>query len=284
MDEIEAILQKYEFDVCDYNNAQYSKILDEILEVIEEPVTFSGCNTSGEKVRSLKSQYIYTSKYVSLFFEILRKYRYNFNFEIQDAMFELSYLDDPNRNKDVISKYLNSPVIQDICFDGKSVFKITSEKLGEFSFMLATSYYSHVTQVMNYIRSEKLPNHCHDHAYFLAGVSECKKAFAVTSLCGSYFNGTYYHSYMLDKEEGKVTDLCMKAVLDKDVYYRLYRPRELSVISNYDVLFEDIVTRRHTNQPDDRCHLLRIALYKQYLESIGYEGPIAEGPSLKKII
>ena len=69
--------------------------------------------------------------------------------------------------------------------------------------------------------------------------------------------------------------------MDKDKYYQLFQPQDISIIHNSSVQKELSLTRSKTQQPFDRCELLQIALYKQYLNSIGYEGSLDNAPSIK---
>ena len=75
--------------------------------------------------------------------------------------------------------------------------------------------------------------------------------------------------------------MCYNSIIDKDEYYNIFEPRELSIIQNRKVKEELTITNEKTNQNRDRCQLLKITLYKQYLESIGYEGRLEEAPSTK---
>lgn len=280
MDEIEKILKQYEFDVHDINNREFKSILNEFTKIVNGDFHFVDCPTEGEKVIGLKNQFVYSSSFVNEFFEILRKHNYNMKQEIIDAMFALGQLADPNKNGDIIKRFLASPIIQDISFDGRGTYTIISEQYGEFIYRLASYVYKRNEKISEYIKINRLPNHCHNHAYFLAGV--LRECYAITSLCASYFKQTYYHSYTWDKESNQITDLCCNGVMDKDMYYRLYDPQELSVVPNGNVWVELMHEARKTDQPDERWALLRIALYKQYLDSIGYKGSLQDGPSLRK--
>lgn len=75
--------------------------------------------------------------------------------------------------------------------------------------------------------------------------------------------------------------MCYNSIIDKDEYYNIFEPKELSIIQNRKVEEELRITNEKTNQNRDRCQLLKITLYKQYLESIGYEGRLEDAPSTK---
>ena len=282
MDVCGKIFHTVEKKNIEYNNTIYDLILKEFLDIMDVSVNFYDCETSESKVRSLKAQYVYTSDYVEDFFGLLKKYNYNMKDELKDAMFCLAHLADPNRNKTVITKFLASPVIDDISFNGEDEFLIFSEEYGEFSFKLASTFFKDNERVTNYIRHEQLPNYCHSHAYFMSRVF--KDYYAITSLCRYYFEGAYYHSYTYDKDNNVIFDLCYNSVMDKEKYYEVFQPKDISIILNSEVDKELNLTTSKTNQPVTRMELLRIALYKQYLDSIGYNGSLEEAPCAKKYV
>lgn len=259
------------------NNDIYRIVLEEFCRESGKSFTFvdeTACY--GNKVRSLKEEYIYTSRYRELFFEILKRHGYFMRQEIKDAIFYLGNLENPNKNFDVINRYFNSPVIQDISFDGRSRFTIESDRYGKFVFELASILYDKNKKMKEYIEKNHLPNRCHNHAYFMSQIFP--DFYAITSLCQSYFRGVYFHSYTYDKESNLIIDLCSNAVINRDRYYSLFNPRDISVILNSDVDDELCDVLLNTSQPYDRCQLLKIALYKYYLNTIHYNGPLEDGP------
>ena len=275
------ILNSSEIKDEELNIEIFDLVLEEFLKKSKHNFKFEDCDNSMDKVLGIKADYIYTSKYINLFFKILKKYKYNMKQEIQDAMYNLGHLEDPNKNVEVINKLIKSPVIQDISFNGKNEFLITSKQYGDFAFELASLHFKNNTKMMDYMKNNPLPNHCHMHAYFMSELF--KDFYSITSLCKFYFKGRYYHSYTFDKDSNSIIDLCYNAVIDKDTYYKIFEPEDVSVILNSKVDEELTLTEEKTKQYFDRCYLLKIALYKQYLNSIGYKGDLQNAPNIQKL-
>lgn len=278
VDACDRILENLESNNIRRNEEIFHKVLDKFFSKINSDIIFSDDSKSYcDKVISLKDDYIYDSQYVKLFFEILKRHGYFMRQEIKDAIHDLGLLKNPNENSDIIKKYLNSPVIQDISFDGTSKFTIDSERYGRFVFELASYLYRKDKDIKEYIETKKLPNRCHIHAYFLSQIFP--DFYAITSLCRYYFKGGYFHSYTLDKESGLIIDLCSNAVLSKDSFDFLFKPREISVVLNSEVRDQHRIVLMKSHQLQLRCELLKIALYKEYLRNIRYKGEFEEGPS-----
>lgn len=261
------------------NTSIFASVLCEFLSVIDTDINFVGSGSALDKVLSLKDKYVYDSNYVSEFFDILKKHNYNMRQELKDAMFNLGHLMEPNKNSKLIKTLLASPVIDDISFDGKDEFTILSEQYGKFDFELASEVFATNDKITNYIRDNVLPQHCHHHAYFLSSVFD--DYYAITSLCKQYFGGEYYHSYTYDKKDNMIIDLCSNCIMDKESYYEMFEPHDISVVLNSEVEEELRLTNLKSNQPFYRLKILRIALYKQYLDSIGYHGNLADAPFVK---
>lgn len=261
------------------NEGIYDVILHEFIEQVEDQFIFQECDTAASKVRGLQKQYVYTSNYVDLFFTLLMKYNYRMRHEIKDAMFSLGHLEDPNKNSELIRKLLNSPVIQDISFDGRSAFTISSEQYGDFVFELASYYFKKNKRMMEYMQNNPLPNRCHNHALAISCIFE--DLYAITSICENYFRGYYYHSYSCNQDNNSVIDLCYNAVINKTSYYELFKPQEISTILNRDVKGEIQLVNQKTDTLYNWASLLKIALYKQYLKSIGYKGSLEDAPPIK---
>ena len=277
------ILQTGEIKNIELNDEIYDLALQDFLNSVDagDTFTFNDCPTPGSKVRGLKDQHIYTSKYNKLFFEILAKHNYNMRQEIKDAMFSLGHLENPSKNKDVIKRLLGSPIIQDISFNGKNEFTISSEQYGDLVMELASYYYRKNQRMTDYMKNNPLPNRCHNHAYFMSEVFA--DFYAITSLCRYYFKDTYHHSYTHDTDRNAIIDLCYNGIVDKEQYYNIFQPQDVSVILNSKVAEELSLTNLKTEQYWDRCNLLKIALYKQYLSSAGYQGNLETAPSTKSV-
>ena len=263
MDNCDDIFNLYETEGKENADGIFEIILQEFLSVTRRNINFSDCETATEKVKALKRQ-IYSSGNARLFFELLTKYGYNMKREIVDAMFALGHLENPNKNKEIIKKILKSPVIQDINFNGKNKFIISSEQYGDFVFQLASYYFRKNKKMSDYIASNVLPCRCHDHAYFMSQIFD--DFYAITSLCRLYFENLYYHSYTFDERRNMIIDLCYNAIVDRDSYYNIFEPQDISAILNSEVQKELFLANQEKIQPVKRCPLLKIALYKQLQE------------------
>ncbi len=261
----------------------FNRIIREYLKEINEKFKFHNCGNPFCKFDSLKFQFVYDSPYIKEFYLILQKYGYNMANELQDAIHYLTCLDKPWENSEIIKKFLHSPFIQDISCSNDNKFSIFSEQYGTVKFTSASSYFKDNPIISEYIKSETLLGRCHDNAYFLA--SELVNNYSVTSLCRGYFDRSYHHSYSYDPDENTIIDLCHNAVIDKDGYYRIFSPLEVSKVLNSDISKELDKACESSVQPSSRCFLLIIALYKEYLEKIGYEGTFEDAPKtyLKQI-
>ena len=102
---------------------------------------------------------------------------------------------------------------------------------------------------------------CHNNAYFLS--KEYPDMYLLTSLAHQKFNHPFYHSYNYDKKTNLVYELCLKYAMDKAIYDLIVEPNEIIMIQN--AYLPDILesVESKTSQPEDRCKLLKIALYEQ---------------------
>lgn len=281
MNILENILYQEEIMNIKRNNEIYHLVLNEFLNNSQKKFAFPENTNAGDKVRRLKNNYIYTSKNPTYFFSILKKYHYNMKQEIIDAMQELSYLYNPNKNKKVIKKLLHSPVIADIHFNGKDKFTILSTQYGIFQFKLSSSYFKNNSIIADYIKKNFLPNGCHNHTYFMS--QNLPQLYSITSQCHYYFKGSYYHSYTYDQEKEKIIDLCYNSIIDKNQYYNIFEPQDISVILNSKVEKELEIINSKTDTELNIYHLLKIALYKEYLQNIRYQGSLEDAPIIKKL-
>ena len=161
---------------------------------------------------------------------------------------------------DFLSSFLVIPSIEKICYEN-NMFKIISSDTSEFSFQKASDYCQN-DKIKQYINKYETSNRCHHNTYFLS--KYLKDNYSITSLCtGNFKNVKFYHSYCYNQDENIIIDLNSNLVIDKDIYYNLYDPIELSVIQNKNIKKELFITNMHTIQPFNRCPLLKIALYKQ---------------------
>lgn len=258
------LLEFYEIASTKNNESICHDIYDEIFKHIKENITFTGCNSYIEKVISLKNEFIYTSDYLEIFFDLLTKYKYRPKHEIKDAVYILGELDNPNKNSEVIKRFLHSPYIDDISFDTYDTFTLISEKLGTFSFQLAKSYFHQHEGVLSYMNANRMRNHCHMHTKRLAYLFP--EMQTVTSLCQNYFVDRYYHSYTHDLESDRVIDLCANMIMDYKEYCQLYMPEEIMVLPNKMYVNFWAEAMRKSHQDLNRCEVLSMALYRQLLD------------------
>ena len=232
---------------------------------------------------NLKNNYVYNSSYIEYFFKLLEKHNYYMKQEIKDAIEHLCLLGNPSENKEVIEQFLKSPVIQDISFDGKDKFTVYSEKYGTFVATIAYNYFNSNPKIKRYIETQKLTCSCHAHTGYLSTLFP--DYYSITSLCKNYFDEFwYYHSYTYDSSNDVVIDLCSNAVIDQAQYSSLFSVDELSRIKNSEVKKEFDIVAKKLDTSYDMYIILIVALYKQYLRSINYDGSLDDAPSLKKTL
>lgn len=281
MDVCGLIFEKTENDSMLANDSVAELVIQDFFRQYGNEIDFNIESGSGmDKLKNFKNKFIYGSeKYIAPFFGILEKYNYNMRQEIAFAMSSLGLLAEPEKNSWLIELLLQSPVIQDISFDGESKFSIFSERYGDFSFELAYRYFKDNGLLRNYIKYSELPQYCHQHTCYVADIFP--EMYSVSSLCQSYFQGHFYHSYTYDKENDVVIDLSSNAIMDKTQYYEIYKPQEISFVLNNELDYEIAIAEERSNQPYDRMRLPKLFLYKQYLESIGYKGEFIDAPYVK---
>ena len=85
-------------------------------------------------------------------------------------------------------------------------------------------------------------------------------------------------------DTNEIIDLCYNIIMDKDQYDKIFLPDEVSIIKNSLIQDELNIVEEKSNQDYDRCELLKIALYKEYLQSINYNGDLESAPSVKQLI
>lgn len=125
---------------------------------------------------------------------------------------------------------------------------------------------------------------CHTNTGYVASV--VPEFYSVTSLCKCYFDEKFYHSYTHNKETKQIIDLCSNAVIDEDAYYQLYQPQELSVVLNKKLDEEYYLVnylKTTPTNPKEINRVLKIALYKQYLNGIGYHGELQNAPVIRRV-
>lgn len=276
----EKILSKTELKSVKENERISGIILEEIQSYMNEHFSFKETiDTNSQKLFELKYQRLYHSTYLQVLFMLLDKYHYDRRKEIKDAMIYLSHLKDLNKNQDMIKRFLASPVIQDISFNGKNTFEIISDEFGVFPFIVASSKLRKHKKINEYIEKGATRRNCHTNTLFLSTV--LPEDYAITSLCPLEFGGFYHHSYTYNPKSDQIIDLARNTIMTQKDYNRLLQPEEVSVIPNDKVLSEALITKEKAGQ-SNWCTIIKIALYKEYLTSIGYNGDLEKAPYVKQ--
>ena len=271
--ECSRILRKY-LSYDSENEKIAKKALKEFLYLYPEAKKFV---TSYYSISGLivTKERLYSSEYIDNFLGILQKYNYNMKLEIIHA---LGYLCLQNK-KDLIEKYSKSPVIQDISFNGNEC-TVYSEKYGCFVAHLATHYFRNNDKISAYFEQAGLHNNCHFHTRLLSNVFP--EMYSITALCRKMFEGQIIHSFTYDAAKDVIIDLNFNAVFDRTTYYKLFEPENISIIRNCNIKKELEITESKTKQKRNMSPLLKIALYKKYLDDINYVGELENAPSLRK--
>ncbi|MCH5166574.1 MAG: hypothetical protein J1F35_01655 [Erysipelotrichales bacterium] len=273
------LLKKYEYSSKRLEAQIAGNVISEFLSVTNLPIELK--EDSGiQRFIELKKKHIYNTEYTKMFFEILNKYNYFLPTEVLEAIFNLAYLKDPNKNENVIKTYLGSPDILDITFNGKDKFTILSETLGSIEFELINSYFKNNPDMLSYIKNKKINSGCHAHVWFMGNDETYKDFYAITSLCCRLFTGLYYHSYTYDAIENRIIDISNKAVFDKETFEKLFEPKIISKVLNSDLQEALYLAEDKCYQFYRRHEILKIALFRQYLDSIGFHGSFEEAPKV----
>lgn len=278
-----ALFQEFETKNRKRNIKIFEEVLDDFSKEIGRNFNYTSSLDPIGKFGILKRNYVYDSKYCELFFQLLDYHNYILKHEIKDAIFDLSRLSDPNKNKELIKRLLHSPIIDDISFNGHDQFDIYSDRYGLTIYKLASKYFSYSRnskKIREYISKSELPQHCHFHTDFLARL--LPEFYSITALCSSYFQGYYYHSYSYDAKEDMIIDLCSNAVIPKEQFYNIFEPNEVARTLNKEYLQTLYLTDLRVSLPQEFLPPLKIALYQQYLDSIDYTGSLEDAPFEKK--
>lgn len=256
------ILKDNELKYYNINDKIFEKVLNELEQQTSIIINKDNPLDATNKTIHLLNEENKIS-YIDCLYEILKKYNYNMNIEIRNAIFTLGNLKSTRHNKETIKKVLTSPIIQDVSYKRKGRYEIYSEKFGKINFLLASTYFKKNKELTKYINETILNNECHSHAYYMSKLF--KDYYSITSLCKYYFKGKYYHSYTYDKETNLIFDLCCNAVFSKESYDKLLNPIEVSTVLNKDIPSQLDITEYNTNHSSTMKELLKIALFKQYL-------------------
>lgn len=280
MDKCFEILKKNELEYRKKQEEIYKSVYQEFSKVSKERYNIGDWDSYETAILTLKS-HMHTSYEIYKFFDILKRHNYDMRWEIHDAISNLGFSKNINDSLKIISFWLNSPVIDHINFDGNGTFEIISDEYGTFLFKQASKYLNR-EEITDYIFDTRNNNICHSHAYNMS--IWYPEFYTMTSKISSRFLGSFYHSYSYDSDSNTVLDLRKNCAIDKEAFDRLYNITCVSKTLNSQLYREFEITNSKVDLKEVRSQVLRVALYKEHLDSIGYTGPLEKAPSLKKSI
>lgn len=263
-----------------YYDQQSERIIRAFLKMFPYQIIFEEdtIGIPGLQFDDLKNGLLYYPDYIKSFYEIATRFGYHEIGMIKDSIELLGILKNPNRNKDTIHRLLQLPVIDDISFDSKDTFSIFSERLGDFQFTLITEALKDNQELMEYLEKVPFANRCYSHTSILAGIFEDN--YSEVSLCRDIFGSNFHHAYSVTPDRKTVIDLTFNGIFTMEDFKRLEEPHpfyseQLEKLS-YDIWY---ATENSGLSPDTEW-LLQAALYRKYLDEIGYQGPMCEAPKV----
>lgn len=228
----------------DINLKRFQSFIDEFYSAIGHNLDSLVVGDIGTDEPTEKFYYLrylvstYLKKYINVFYEVLEKCGYNLKSEIIDNMKILGKETNIKYAFDVIEYVKLNPYVDDVIVSGEQII-VKSEKLGDQIFMGVKNYLSNNRGALRIV-SGKIDHMCHTISTQL--LDEIEDAKIVTSLLPSYFEGTYFHSYIVDKDDN-VIDAINQIVMTR---------------SDYEKLFE----------PEVVCELDKESLYKEYISAV----------------
>lgn len=269
VDMIKTLYIYYEIKSSLENGDLFTKVVDDFSKKINETFNFIFTNkveayqVSVDKGLIIIDNFAYEEEHNHIITPILLKYNYYMKTFIKDSIRNLSKLEDPNKNKELIERIIKCPVIDDVSFDGKSKFTIFSEEYGEYSFFLATEILKE-DWLRNYINKKENLRNCHGNTVEL--INRYDEWSSITSLCKNYFKDYYYHSYGFIPKSNQVIDLCSNMIMDKNSFDKLYEPKE--ILNLYNITIKSLVrtTIPTISSSFINNELHKLAIYYQSLE------------------
>lgn len=230
----------------------------------------------------LREMLLLYPSYIPTLYSILSHYDYNEKAEIKDTIKYLGNLKDPNKNSKLIHRLLYLPTIQDISYHGEGNFSIFSKQCGQTDFQLAEYFFQDDDKVMAYMYTNRLANRCFQHAEFLARTYQ--ENYLQVALCKGIFKESFYHAYSLTKEKEKVIDLTLRSVFPTDDFYHLEEPQPIYTNQSQGFMRDAIITDNQARINPEFYEAFKVALYQQYLSSIGYNGSLLKAPKVKQMV
>ena len=233
----------------------------------------------GLQFGELKMAMLFEPDYIKQFYEIATHFGYDERGMIKDCIELLGLLKNPNQNKEVIHGLLQLPVIDDISFDSKDTFSIFSEKLGDYHFIVATEALKDNQELIEYLEETPFANRCYFHTAMLSGIFEDN--YSEVSICKDIFGSDCYHAYSVTPDRKTVIDLTFNGIFTMEDFKRLEEPHPF-YSEQFERLKYDIWYAEENSglDPGDFNLLLQAALYRKYLDEIGYQGPMCEAPKV----
>ena len=100
---------------------------------------------------------------------------------------------------------------------------------------------------------------CHSVVFkFLEKYPDCGLS-AVTSICESFNNVKYFHSYLWDKNSNDIIDFSRNIIMKKEQYDMLFCFQEINVM-DYNSIIESLNNLCYCPERDKYCRLLYLAL------------------------
>lgn len=168
-------------------------------------------------------------------------------------------------NIDLLYDVLKSAnIIENMIVYDNGIYEIISKDLGKIQFIKAEGSFKNDKETLDYINKlgKNIQDGCHEISFYLIQKYEIFKA--VTSICKKGIDNSYYHSFILD-DKNNVIDFTANLIMPKEQYYLLQEVNELNCI-NYKEYLEEKEKSIQFDESKTLYHLLRNAVYKQYLE------------------
>ncbi len=105
---------------------------------------------------------------------------------------------------------------------------------------------------------------CHYNTLFL--LNTLNDGEAITSKCKNTFGKPYYHSYY-KMTDGRIIDLTITIIMDEETFNALYEPTVFSIVTEENLESLDKLSKEYEDSNDKLTTLLRIALYRELIES-----------------
>lgn len=274
------IYESVEKKSTDYYDQQSERIIKAFQRINPQEFVFSPDTEGipGLQFDELKMAILFEPDYIKRFYEIAKYFGYDERGMIRDSIKHLGMLENPNENEEIIHSLLRLPVIDDISFDSKDTFSIFSEKLGDYHFIVATEALKDNQELIEYLEKVPFANRCYSHALILAGIFEDN--YSEVSLCKNIFGSNFHHAYSITPDRKTVIDLTFNGIFTMEDFKRLEEPYPFYSKQQEKLSYDIWYATKNSGLSPDTEWLLQAALYRKYLDEIGYQGPMCEAPKV----